>query len=84
MILSTKQTYLYFLITNLYFLYSINIETSKGRWAEPYNPIWTISDLFLPIVGYYACAKFRADHSSRSGGVRVGKNSEGSIGAPLN
>jgi hypothetical protein len=33
--------------------------------------IWNISDLFLPIVGYYDCAKFRVDHFSRSVGVRV-------------
>jgi hypothetical protein len=42
-----------------------------------------ISDLYLPTVGYYARAKFRADHFSRSGGVRVGKKPEFSIGASL-
>jgi hypothetical protein len=36
------------------------------------DPIWTISDLYLPIVGYYVCTKFRADHFSRSGGIRSG------------
>jgi hypothetical protein len=66
-----------------HFFYSNNIEILKGRRAEPYNPIWTISDLYLPIAGFYD----RADHFSRSGGVRVGKNPECSIEAlidPLN
>jgi hypothetical protein len=42
--------------------------------AEPYNPIWTTSDLYFPIVGYYDRAKFRVDHFSRSGGGRVEKS----------
>jgi hypothetical protein len=45
--------------------------TFQLQKAEPYNPIWTISDLYLPIVGYYDRAKFRADDFSRSGRVRV-------------
>jgi hypothetical protein len=56
-----------------YFSYSNNIKTSKDRRAELSDPIWTISDLYLPIVGYYDRAKFRADYFSRSGEVRVGK-----------
>jgi hypothetical protein len=35
------------------------------------------------MVGYYDRAEFRADHISRSGGVRVGKKPECSIGASL-
>jgi hypothetical protein len=65
-----------------YFFYSNNIETSKGRRATD-NPIWTISVLYFPIVGYYDRVKFHADYFSRSGGVRVGKKPECSIGAPL-
>jgi hypothetical protein len=51
-----------------------------GRRAGPYSPIWTISDLYLSIVGYYDRAKFRADHFNCSG-VRVLKTPECSIGA---
>jgi hypothetical protein len=58
------------------FFYSNNIENSKGRRTEPFNPIWSIPDLYLPIVGYYDRAKFRADHFSRSGGDRVEKKPE--------
>jgi hypothetical protein len=46
--------------------------------------MWTISDLYLPIiVGYYGRAKFRVDHFGRSGRVRVGKKPECTIGASL-
>ena len=44
--------------------------TLKGRWAEPFCPIWTISETYLSIDGNYGRAKFRADCFSRSGGVR--------------
>jgi hypothetical protein len=50
---------------------------------EPCNSNWTISNLYLPIVGYCDRAKFRADFS-RSGGVHVGIKPEYSIGASLN
>jgi hypothetical protein len=55
----------------------------RDRRADPYNPIWTISNLYLPIVGYYDSAKFRVDHFSCSGGVHVGKNPMCSIGTSL-
>jgi hypothetical protein len=54
-----------------------------GRRAETYDPIWTILDLYLPTVGCYERDKFRSDHFSRSGGFRVGKKSECSVGALL-
>ena len=56
--------------------------TLKGRRAEPFCPIWTISEIYLPIDGYYDRAKFRADRFSRSGGVR-GKKPECGIGSSL-
>ena len=57
--------------------------TLKGCRAEPLCPIWTISDLYFPIDGYYDRSKCCADHFSRSGGVRANKKPECSIGASL-
>jgi hypothetical protein len=45
-----------------------------SRRTEPYYTIWSISDLYLAIVGYYDRAKFCADHFSRLGGVCMGKS----------
>jgi hypothetical protein len=63
-------------IFSINFFWWNNIETSNSRRPETYDPIWTISDLYLPIVGYYDRAKFCADHFSRSGGGRLGENPE--------
>ena len=48
----------------------------KGRRAELFCPIWAISEIYLPIDGYYDRAKFRTDCFRRSGGVRVNKKPE--------
>jgi hypothetical protein len=49
----------------------LNSDFEHHLRKQPYNPIWTISYLYFPIVGYYDRAKFRADHFSRSGGVTI-------------